>query len=396
MKLIFILLFQLFYSLCMATTECIVVSGLEKDHDNVLLAEKLYLRKYPERCKVVNSWTEVKPISKNGSQVLIIQASHGNPGGFSDSDSGIDSPYLIQSSIKNLSKNYKLGVFLESCYSGDFMNYFLSEDNDVQKNTCLITNSVLNRPALGGTNRSNFESLLNLGTNKSLNTFFLESATQGLISSADWHQSGLIHLTRNSNGINRKLSRLIDSLLKTDNQLICHEDHNRFATSLALRAGCSEFNDKELSSIFTVIVEELPQIPQGAGGSPGAIIGENNLFAEPTIQLDFTKIAFFKTHKLMAAAEKKCANQNFPNSCILDMLLPKQCKSKLTHNQEKIVNFLLGNHVATKGVFEDFDPASFLHHLNKQKLKSGKRSKRKDDISRYEACEQFIVNSAEQ
>jgi hypothetical protein len=369
------------------------ISGFKRDAFNVFSGEENYLQK-SDRCKVVNSWKEIRP-SVPGSQLIIIQASHGQPGGVSECDDGDEQPEEILNSIRNLSRTNQLGVFLQSCYSGDLMRRFLIENLKVQKNTCLITNSVINKIAMAGTNVGVFKELMDLGPEKSLNDFFIETMKQGMISSADWERTKLIDLSSEGR-INRKIINHIQQFMKIDDSMQCSEiassETNQLAVSLPFRMLCAGLKIDDIHRIQQNFIEhELPQIGEDVSFYPGDTIGVDAYLASSDVNANLLEIDYFKNHPDLNKAINHCETFKQKNTCILNFLLPRNCRKKLKKSRELIIDFLLGQNFKVRN--KDFDPASFIHHLNKQTLIDGNKFRSRSDTFRHRACDNFKVNA---
>ncbi|AUN99095.1 hypothetical protein DOM21_05515 [Bacteriovorax stolpii] len=368
-----------------AQTECIVVSGFSRDSNGSFYKAKEYLDKY-KHCKIVSKWSDVNPTSVPGSDVFIMQLSHGLEGGVASLDSGDTPPEKIFDKINDLSSKYKLGVYVESCFSGDLLGKFLTSPEYVQKNTCLMTASVLNRESYGG-DKSNVKLLLSQEKEFTLSSFFQNHMRQGLISGASWENSGFLDLMLNAS-VNLNLERMINDLLAAPSDLKCKTTKT---VPTGVKAICNGLSGKEVTSIASLVLsEELnAQYPPETRA-----LFQTKKYKAGMVKV-LTDMPYFKANSKIKSIVSQCMKSKTPVTCITENTLPGDCSLKNENVKKDLGKALLGVHPDIRfGVFDlgmENDPAAMLYHFSQFSLRN-EISMSKNDQVRREACDSFKIS----
>lgn len=241
-----------------AELECIVVSGLEKDHNGAFANNKFLTdestgkssAKFGNKdCRVFDDWSEMTTYvlaSQSKKPLFIYQGAHGITGGGAVCNRGRVSGKAILNSLELMARDRKIGVWLDSCYSGDLIYEKLRKDErnpDAPhiQNLCLATASLPNHLMF-----TQGEGTALANTNLSYDLEFLfRLYGKGLISSADWSKSGIVEYmeSRSHQAAVKALTRL------TENSRYCgNEDQISFANALVM--GDSDCNRAQLNEIL--------------------------------------------------------------------------------------------------------------------------------------------------
>jgi hypothetical protein len=193
-------------------TTCFVISGAFDDH-NGAFSEAIFSHKdttYEKlggmQCKIAD-WEELDKLLKVGnrdappkdSQILIIQAAHGGPGGNARCNAGDVSGDQILSSLEDYSKRYHVASFIDSCFSGDIMKKKLLNDAKLSDHPrldklCIATSSYFGKSSWGN-NFAN-DPLKYAVPGGSFEDLFTKDQPEygkfdGMLSSAKWTETGI-------------------------------------------------------------------------------------------------------------------------------------------------------------------------------------------------------------
>lgn len=111
------------------------------------------------KCKRFQSWADLIDYHRSHpvffGKVLIIQISHGHPGGEALVEKGDVPGTEIFNVLREISQTTRVGFLNESCYSGDLIARKILFDrahpkDQSVKNLCMVSNSSFNQMALGG------------------------------------------------------------------------------------------------------------------------------------------------------------------------------------------------------------------------------------------------------
>ena len=267
MKTLLILsLFVFSTYVCAKGNLCIIISGVEKDHNNAFAGQFFYKEEKPAgkfTCKIFNSWKEADEFIKasklnNGDDLLIIQGAHGSPGGGASCNADSITGEEIHSYLKQYQAKYQVGAILDSCYSGDVLKLKLKEDelesHSKLEYLCLITSSDFNTVAYGDFGvRKLFEEEGKNVKGKSLQQIY-GANSRSLISSAAWSSIGVPQFLNNKDI--KQANNLLLNLNNFEKQinLTCDSDsQTKKADYLSL---CS---NKNVSSDFLELMTNYEQ-----------------------------------------------------------------------------------------------------------------------------------------
>jgi len=356
-------------------------------------------------CKVVKTWDEVDPVSSKGSQVFVIQLAHGGPGGHAFLNNGEQSPEQIISKIQSLASLHRLGLYIDSCYSGDLIGRFISLPEQAQRNACLITTSVFNRESQAGSPigpRSKVPQLLqwmNGQTRKSLSTFFEEESDQGLISGANWEAAGFSRL------IEKRIVGI--DILNTVNAFVtpgirerrCDRYPNSEFLPLEIKMACGGVEAADIIPAAMELFNEefrLKANPYQTG--PADLSFYKSLNFESAIFDPIRKISIFKDNPNFKTTAEKCLKESkTPLACTMEALLPKSCQPQTKLIEHKLADMLLGIDKSTEslhGISDDLDLANFLFRFSKGSY-SEKTLRTPLDQDRKSACDSFLLGSSQ-
>lgn len=225
--------FLLFFTPKMGfSTECILISGIDKDHNRAFAYEgQDSFYKYGGKlgrmhCKSFGHWSDASeylnshPLPPN-SQLLILQAAHGAPGGDAVCDKGMVSGTDTMRYLRTFSKSYKVAFLTSSCYSGDLIRQQLEQDElsneeHLMSHLCIGATSIFGLPARA--EMGWIVAIRKAESSSSIEDVYKKSKA-GLISSAAWGQIGLpayfLHQTTNFGW----------SALKNMNQILANSTH---------------------------------------------------------------------------------------------------------------------------------------------------------------------------
>jgi hypothetical protein len=237
LSLLVLTLFSPVYAL-----ECFVLSGIRQDYTNALggplrtRIEQQTVEVAGHSCKVFGDWYSLSqyifpdvlnhPMKldstiPDGEKILIIQYAHGGPGGSASCDNLSTPGEEILFNLIHMAQRHRVGAFFNSCWSGDLIKAkIVAERKGLSakeaskivrskksiENLCMITGSGFGRMAAGGET----ERVLSAQKDENLNDFFL-SLDRGLISSAQWEQSGVAEYMTGANK-SQSISNVLDSL----------------------------------------------------------------------------------------------------------------------------------------------------------------------------------------
>lgn len=193
-----IVLFSLLVTLNIraADSECIVISGLEKDESNAFWSFKdqnLY-----KGCTIYKS---IKEFSKTGPKDKVIDLrviSHGKEDGTLRCDAGDETPAEVINTLNSIGENNKIFVSLDSCYSEQVLKEKVLQDHKnlssskAQNNLCLYASSAPMRKTY--VDQVSFADLQFMGKEAPKNISVLELYNQtevGLLSAAPYDESGI-------------------------------------------------------------------------------------------------------------------------------------------------------------------------------------------------------------
>jgi hypothetical protein len=286
-----LIFFSFIFSVATQASECLIVSGVNQDFNNAFLPFKPALESGDQliptkKCKVFTSWDNLSEYvdSKNSKEnFLIVQAAHGIQGGGSILDSQrVENSKKMVDIINAISEKHKVGLFLQTCYSGDVMvekiardesDYNAAKDSiekskilDRLKNLCLITSSVPSfvsisaQPIGSGLNNDKPISILPVLGDKNnfgKNLEDLQSVIpQGLISSGAYSSYGLSQYFLDKNAIDSSLLgiKLIETLNTKDvrNDLQCGIEENNYYYNLSKLCLNHVFSKSFLVTLYNI------------------------------------------------------------------------------------------------------------------------------------------------
>jgi hypothetical protein len=188
--------------------ECVVISGIDNDGNGAFSDRNILDPKTSiiagKKCKVLDGWKELDAYVtsmklKAGSDLMIVLGAHG---GSREVDGkkivefscNIDAPNAnqVMDELEKLSKTYKVGAVVDSCYSGDIMRKKLIRDHgnpSLADNLCLYTSSSMGRVTFKADNDP-LSLLEKAKAGDSIEDMFLKTDT-GMISSAAWEEVGV-------------------------------------------------------------------------------------------------------------------------------------------------------------------------------------------------------------
>ncbi len=266
-------LFFLFLTFQALGSECFVVSGLKKDHNNFLGNRNLFKSEFSKvagkQCTVVGSWKELDKVLitkklPKGADVLIVQGAHGNEDAnrkitFS-CDAGTATSGEVLNYLNKFSANYQVGAVIHSCYSGDLMRDKLLQDEANPKNLdklCLYTSSSMGR-VTWGTEGDIIAKLESAISGETLEKLFLK-VRAGMISSAAWSEIGLPeYFSKKTNEMGYKTLQALDGI--TRGELSCATDLGAANAALCAAPGITDAIYEDLSTFQDPLLSDSDKI----------------------------------------------------------------------------------------------------------------------------------------
>jgi len=184
---------------------CIVIGGEKQDHNGAMKGDKMLQQNAKVAdipCKKFDSWKAAKAYLgsiTDKKKILITFSAHGSDKGMQCNDDYASLDDVIKT-VTKLGETNKVGLVLDSCYSGRNIPHYLKNVDPASKitdNLCIVTSSILNSASAsrwtlftGVSNLSN--SLTRASPKDNLETVFSNThwLSQGWISSAAWEESG--------------------------------------------------------------------------------------------------------------------------------------------------------------------------------------------------------------
>jgi len=192
--------------------KCFVISGVERDRKGLWDGNRFIERRQSARirghnCIVLDTWEDLsKPIyrlNRSTDNVLIMNMTHGGSMGGTMCNAGNVRGVRILEILRNLSRNRRVAVNMESCFSGDLIAKKIMTDslaNPSIENLCLSTNSLFGRVSLGNfTGESEFvKKVVDVKKGQSYESLFWSlkkgnrlDGGRGMISSFPWNTTGM-------------------------------------------------------------------------------------------------------------------------------------------------------------------------------------------------------------
>jgi hypothetical protein len=242
--------------------ECIVISGAKKDHNGAfrgldILVEKQSFNGWD--CTVFDSWFSADIYLRQkrlpaGSDLLILQGTHGSKGGGAACNSGDVDGEQIYTFLEKYASQYKTAALIDSCYSGDLMKRkikadLIKGDRPEMKNLCLATSSYFNQVSYSSNSIFKMEDLKN-SKDKSIEEYMSQQRDY-LISSSPWSGLGI------SNYFSMKDVNEARNLLEQLNGAFTPECHEGASDLLKL---CSTSEGISLLQEATKYVESIEEI----------------------------------------------------------------------------------------------------------------------------------------
>jgi hypothetical protein len=205
-QLLFGLILLSSYSLFAA--ECVVISGIKNDWNGAFSDRNVLNPKTSmiagKKCKVLDGWKELDAYVtsmnlKVGSDLMIVLGAHGGSREVAgkkivEFSCNIDAPNAnqVMDELEKLSKTYKVGAVVDSCYSGDIMRKKIIRDHgnpSLADNLCLYTSSSMGRVTFKADNDP-LSLLEKAKAGDTIEDMFLQTDA-GMISSAAWEEVGV-------------------------------------------------------------------------------------------------------------------------------------------------------------------------------------------------------------